>query len=101
VRPYFEVPFRLSTTAWIGGGLLAFIAPFVVLLWKKQRFSAATKELAILCVTLIALAVVFNFDRSAIWYQSFRRSVFYSLLFFTAFWSNAHRVVSWPQCCWH
>ena len=60
-RPYFEVPFRLSTTAWIGGGLLAFIAPFVVLLWKKQRFSAATKELAILCVTLIALAVVFNF----------------------------------------
>ena len=60
-RPYFEVPFRLSTTAWIGGGLLAFIAPFAVLLWKKQRFSAATKELAILCVTLIALAVVFNF----------------------------------------
>lgn len=60
-RLYFEVPFRLSTTAWIGGGLLAFIAPFVVLLWKKQRFSAATKELAILCVTLIALAVVFNF----------------------------------------
>ena len=63
-RPYLEIPFRLSTTAWIGGGLFAFVAPFIVLLWRKQRFSGATKELAILCVALIALAVLFNF-RSA------------------------------------
>ena len=60
-RPYFEIPFRLSTTAWIGGGLFAVVALFVVLLWRKQRFSGATKELAILCVALIALAVLFNF----------------------------------------
>jgi 4-amino-4-deoxy-L-arabinose transferase-like glycosyltransferase len=38
VRPYFEVPLSLSTTAWIGAGLFAFIAPFAVLLWKKGRF---------------------------------------------------------------
>jgi 4-amino-4-deoxy-L-arabinose transferase-like glycosyltransferase len=37
-RPYFEVPIRLSATGWIGAGVFAFIAPFVVLLWKKQRF---------------------------------------------------------------
>jgi len=60
-RPYFEIPFRLSTTAWIGGGLFAVVALFVVLLWRKQRFSGATKELAILCVALIALAVLFDF----------------------------------------
>ena len=60
-RPYFEVPISLSTTAWIGGGVFAFMAPFVILLWKKQTFSSATKELAILCVAMIALAVLFNF----------------------------------------
>jgi 4-amino-4-deoxy-L-arabinose transferase-like glycosyltransferase len=60
-KPYFEIPFRLSTTAWVGAGLLALIAPFVILLWRKQKFSDATNELAILCVALITLAVLFNF----------------------------------------
>jgi 4-amino-4-deoxy-L-arabinose transferase-like glycosyltransferase len=60
-RPYFEVPFRLSTTAWIGAGLFAFLAPFAVLLWRKQIFSRPTKELAILCLALIALAALLNF----------------------------------------
>jgi 4-amino-4-deoxy-L-arabinose transferase-like glycosyltransferase len=60
-RPYFEVPIRLSAAGWIGAGVFAFIAPFVVLLWKKQRFSIAAKELAILCLAVIALAVLINF----------------------------------------
>jgi len=60
-RPYFEIPFRLSTTAWIGGGLFAIIALLLVLLWKQERFSGAPRELAVLCAALIALAVVFNF----------------------------------------
>jgi 4-amino-4-deoxy-L-arabinose transferase-like glycosyltransferase len=60
-RPYLEIPFRLTTTAWIGGGLFALAAAFVVLLWKKQRFSTATREIAIVCIGLIALAVLFNF----------------------------------------
>jgi 4-amino-4-deoxy-L-arabinose transferase-like glycosyltransferase len=60
-RPYLEIPSRLTTTAWIGGGLFAFAAAFAVLLWKKQRFSTATKEVAILRIGLIALAVLFNF----------------------------------------
>jgi tryptophan-rich sensory protein len=60
-KPYFEVPINLSTTAWIGAGLFAFIAPFAVLVWKKQRFSGATRELAILCIAVIMLTVLFNF----------------------------------------
>jgi len=60
-RPYFEIPLKLSTGAWIGGGLFALIAPFVVVLWKKQNFSSATKELAIVCLALTSLAVLFNF----------------------------------------
>jgi 4-amino-4-deoxy-L-arabinose transferase-like glycosyltransferase len=60
-RPYLEIPLRLGVTAWIGGGLFAIIAPFAVLLWKKEGFTEATKEIAILCLTIIALAVLFNF----------------------------------------
>ena len=60
-RPYLEIPLRLATTAWLGGGAFAVVAPFVVLFWKRQRFSEATREIAILCLTLIALAVLFNF----------------------------------------
>jgi 4-amino-4-deoxy-L-arabinose transferase-like glycosyltransferase len=60
-RPYWEIPLSLSTTAWIGGGFFACIAPFAILLWKKQKFSDATKEVAIVCLALIALTVPFNF----------------------------------------
>jgi len=60
-RPFLEIPFRLSSTAWIGGGLFALIACFAVLFWKNQRFTSATKELAMLCLITVALAVVFNF----------------------------------------
>jgi hypothetical protein len=60
-RPYLEIPLRLSMTGWIGGGLFAMIAPFAVLLSRKERFTEATKEIAILCLTTIALAVLFHF----------------------------------------
>jgi len=60
-RPYLEVPFRLATTAWIGGGLVAFVAPFAVLFWRKQRFPAPAREISVLCIATIALAVLFNF----------------------------------------
>jgi 4-amino-4-deoxy-L-arabinose transferase-like glycosyltransferase len=60
-RPYLEIPFRLGVTSWIGVGLLAIIAPFAVLLWRRQQFTETTKEIAILCLTMIALAVLFNF----------------------------------------
>jgi 4-amino-4-deoxy-L-arabinose transferase-like glycosyltransferase len=60
-RPYLEIPFRLSMTGWIVGGFFAFIAPFAVLFWREQRFSTAAKEIAIVCITVIALAVLFNF----------------------------------------
>jgi 4-amino-4-deoxy-L-arabinose transferase-like glycosyltransferase len=60
-RPYLEIPLRLSMTGWIGGGLFAMIAPFAVLFSRKERFTEATKEIAILCLTTIALAVLFHF----------------------------------------
>jgi hypothetical protein len=60
-RPFLEIPFRLTVTAWIVGGLFAFAAPFAVLFWKQNKFSSATKEIAILCLASIALAVLFNF----------------------------------------
>jgi 4-amino-4-deoxy-L-arabinose transferase-like glycosyltransferase len=60
-RPYFEIPFRLITTAWIGGGLLALVTPFVIIFWKRPGFPAAAREISILCLSMIALAVVFNF----------------------------------------
>jgi 4-amino-4-deoxy-L-arabinose transferase-like glycosyltransferase len=60
-RPFLEIPFRLTITGWIVGGLFVFAAPFAVLFWKQNKFSSATKEIAILCLASIALAVVFNF----------------------------------------
>jgi hypothetical protein len=60
-RPYLEIPFRLSVTGWIVGGFFAFVAPFAVLLWRKQGFSTAAREIAIVCIAVIALAVLFNF----------------------------------------
>ncbi len=60
-RPYLEIPFRLCLTAWVAGGVFAFVAPFAVLVWKRQRFTAAAQEIALLCIAVIALAVLFNF----------------------------------------
>ena len=60
-RQYLEIPLRLATSAWIGGGAFVVVAPFAVLFWNSQRFSKAPREIAILCLTLIALAVFFNF----------------------------------------
>jgi 4-amino-4-deoxy-L-arabinose transferase-like glycosyltransferase len=57
-RTYFEIPYRLSI-AWVCGSL-ALLAPFVVL-WRKKNSSPAISEIAILSLTVIALAIVCNF----------------------------------------
>ena len=60
VRPYFAVLYGLST---LGGavGLLSFLAAFVVLFSKKERASAGVREIAIVSLAVIWLAVVSNF----------------------------------------
>jgi hypothetical protein len=60
-RAFKNYDWHWHRTGWIVGGLFALVAPYTVLLWKRQRFPAAAKEIAILCVTLITLAVLFNF----------------------------------------
>ena len=60
IRPYFAVLYGLST---LGGacGLLSFLAAFVVLFSKKVRPSAGVREVAIVSLAVIGLAVVSNF----------------------------------------
>lgn len=59
-RPYFAILIGLST---LGGacGLLSFLAAFVVLFSKKVRTSAGVREVAIVSLAVIGLAVVSNF----------------------------------------
>jgi 4-amino-4-deoxy-L-arabinose transferase-like glycosyltransferase len=57
-RPYLEIPYRLIVTS--AGGVFLLSAPFVILFWRKERFSAA-KEISIVCLGLIALETLFNF----------------------------------------
>ena len=58
-RPYLEIPYRLSITSACGVFLL--VAPFVVLFWRKGKFTTAASELSIVCLALIALEALFNF----------------------------------------
>ena len=58
-RPYLEIPRRLIVVSVCG--LFLLLAPFVVLVWRTQRFSGAVKEISIVCLGLIGLAVVSNF----------------------------------------
>ena len=59
-RPYLAILIGLST---LGGacGLLSFLAAFVVLFSKKVRPSAGVREVAIVSLAVIGLAVVSNF----------------------------------------
>jgi 4-amino-4-deoxy-L-arabinose transferase-like glycosyltransferase len=59
-RPYLAILFGLST---LGGacGLISFFAAFAVLFSKKERPSAGVREIAIVSLAVIALAVVTNF----------------------------------------
>ena len=59
-RPYFEIPIGLGR---LGGacGLLSFLAAFVILLSKKERSRAAAREISIVSLAVIGLAVVSNF----------------------------------------
>lgn len=59
-RPYLAILYGLST---LGGacGLISFAAAFVILFSKKERPSAGVREIAIISLAVIALAVITNF----------------------------------------
>jgi 4-amino-4-deoxy-L-arabinose transferase-like glycosyltransferase len=57
--PYLEIPYRLSITSACGIFLL--IAPFAALFWRKQNFTSPIKEISIVSLAFIGLAVITNF----------------------------------------
>ena len=59
-RPYLAILYGLST---LGGacGLISFLAAFAILFSKKERPSAGVREIAIVSLTAIGLAIVSNF----------------------------------------
>ena len=59
-RPYLAILYGLST---LGGacGLISFLAAFAILFSKKERPSAGVREIAIVSLTVIGLAIVSNF----------------------------------------
>jgi len=59
-RPYFAVPLGLILAGGVGG-LLLLLAPFVILLFKKEEPQPAVREIAIVSLAVIALTIVSNF----------------------------------------
>jgi 4-amino-4-deoxy-L-arabinose transferase-like glycosyltransferase len=62
-RPYFEIPIKLSLAGGLCG-FLSLLALFLILFSQTQRSSFAVREVAIVSLLVIALAVLSNF-RSA------------------------------------
>src|SRR4029077_19367730 len=58
-RPYLEIPYRLSVTS--ASGIFLLIAPFAALFWRKQNFTQPIKEISIVSLAFIGLAVISNF----------------------------------------
>ena len=59
-KPYFEIPIRMTVNGGLCG-LLALLAPFAVLLLRKENVSPAVRELALVSLFSIVLAIVSNF----------------------------------------
>jgi 4-amino-4-deoxy-L-arabinose transferase-like glycosyltransferase len=59
-RPYFEIPLRMIINGGVCG-LLALLAPFAILLSRKETDPPAIREIAIVGLAMIALAIVSNF----------------------------------------
>jgi 4-amino-4-deoxy-L-arabinose transferase-like glycosyltransferase len=59
-RPYFEVPIGMSLAGGLCG-FLSLIAPFLILLSKKERTASAIRELAIISLSFVAILILSNF----------------------------------------
>ena len=58
-QPYLEIPYRLIVTS--ACGFFIFAAPLVILFWKKGEFGTAAREIAIACLALTVIEILFNF----------------------------------------
>ena len=59
-KPYLEIPIRMVLTGGLCGGL-AFISPFAILFSRKERPIGTIREIALVSLVFVALAIVFNF----------------------------------------
>ena len=59
-RAYFEIPMRMIINGG-SSGLLALIAPLIILFKRKEKFSTAIRELAVISLVAIGLLIVSNF----------------------------------------
>lgn len=59
-RPYFEIPIRMIINGGLSG-LLALIAPFVILFSRRATISPTIRELALVGLIGIAMLIVSNF----------------------------------------
>jgi 4-amino-4-deoxy-L-arabinose transferase-like glycosyltransferase len=58
-QPYLEIPYRLIVTSACGFFILA--APLVILFWRNGEFGIAAREIAIACLALMVIEILFNF----------------------------------------
>ncbi|HYR21848.1 MAG TPA: phospholipid carrier-dependent glycosyltransferase [Chthoniobacterales bacterium] len=59
-RPYFEIPLRMVINGGLCG-LLALLAPFVILFSRNEKSPPAVREIAVASLAVIGLAIVSNF----------------------------------------
>jgi 4-amino-4-deoxy-L-arabinose transferase-like glycosyltransferase len=59
-RPYFEIPLRMVINGGLCG-LLGLLAPFVILFSRKEKTLPAGREIAVVSLAVIGLAIVSNF----------------------------------------
>lgn len=59
-KRYFEIPIAMCLAGGLNG-FLSLLAPFVILFSKKERPSIAVREIALVSLGFIALAIVSNF----------------------------------------
>jgi len=59
-RPYFEIPVRMIINGGVFG-LFGLLVPFTILLLRKESEGSAVREIALVSLIAIALAIVSNF----------------------------------------
>jgi hypothetical protein len=59
-RPYFEIPLRMVINGGLCG-LLGLLAPFVIIFSRKEKTLPAGREIAVVSLAVIGLAIVSNF----------------------------------------
>lgn len=93
-RPYFEIPIGMSLAGGLCG-LLSLVAPFVILLSKKERSVPVIRELAIVGLSFIAILILSNFRHARYSIPAFPSLCFLLALVFYRFLRQAPPVRTW------